>query len=443
MLFSTSAIFGQEIRGIILDKNSREPLEYVSIFLSKNSAIGTSSDESGKFKLNLKTKFFETDSVSFSMVGYTTYKTTLANLKRKSDTLFLQKALSELSQVTIEVSKKQSSLKFHKVTSLKFRMHAFASIIVDHKLYISGGDTSVTEDAFSIALEKASIATMELTWEDILEKLQPNGTFKGYSDKLLIYNIEDDTWETAAVEFENRAYHQINYYNHELYILGGKKISSLKGDEYLHNTIELYNLEKQTVQVDHTNPHQAINFASFVYKDHIISMGGATRLKKSGTKVYTDKIHQFDLKTGLWYELGNLKSPMEVRGTLLGDKIYTIGGLKEKTSTIESWDITTGAWTVEGELFFGVDEPALASKGMHIYIYHYGKLLIYNVLHQTLKEYSVALYLKDAKMHIYKDSLYILGGYTTSIHSKDPTSGIYSIEMSEFNKTEITNFKNL
>ncbi len=134
---------------------------------------------------------------------------------------------------------------------------------------------------------------------------------------------------------------------------------------------------------------------------------------------------------------------MEVTGTILGDKIYTIGGLNQKISSIESWDINSGEWVVEGELFYGFKEPALASFGTNIYIYHYGKLLIYNVVQKSLKEYTIALYLNNPNMHVYKDALYIIGGYKETEYTKDPSSGIYSIELSEFSKTTVTNFKNL
>lgn len=441
--FFSLSIYGQQITGKILDDKSKEPLENVSVFLSKTKEIGTTSDEFGSFNLRINSKLSASDSVSFSMVGYKTYQTTLSALKGKNNTIFLSSTLSELNQVNVTKEKKRSNLKFNKVTSLKYQMHAFASIMIDQKLYISGGDMSIEEDAFSIALEKASMASMELTLGDILSKWQPSGAYKGYSDKLLIYDLEEDSWETSHIKFENRAYHQINYYNNELYILGGKKFSGLNSDEYLHNTIEIYDIVNQNVQIDRTNPHQAINFASFVYKDNIITMGGAIRLDKNGDKVYSDKIHQFNLKNGLWYEMGTLKSGMEVKGTLIGDKFYTIGGLNTKTSSIESWNINTGEWIVDGELFYGFDEPALASLGTNIYIYHYGKILVYNVEQKSLKEYGVELYLQDSKMHIYNDVLYLIGGYKETKHTKYPISGVYSIDLSEFQKTTILNFKYL
>ena len=43
--------------------------------------------------------------------------------------------------------------------------------------------------------------------------------------------------------------------------------SSSQKYEYLENTIEEYNLKTDSLQIDYSNPHQSMNFASVISND--------------------------------------------------------------------------------------------------------------------------------------------------------------------------------
>ena len=151
-----------------------------------------------------------------------------------------------------------------------------------------------------------------------------------------------------------------------------------------------------------------------------------------------------NLKTGYWYKLGEMPNPRETKGILVRDKIYLIGGLKGiPLTTIESFDLMTGEWKQEGELFSASERPGLAHYGDIIFIYDNGKLSTYNTRSGILNEYQIKLNLKYAEL-FYKDGkLYILGGYTEDLYSNEPSKGLYSIDIKEFYNTRINNSKKI
>lgn len=442
LFFTQFLVYGQHIKGKILDKNSHEPLENVSVFLNKNSNIGVSSDKNGNFNLKLDTGSLESDSLSFSMIGYETYVTTIALLRARSNVISLSNAVDILDQVTLKSESLQANLKYSKLTSLSFGLHAFASIVVDNKLYISGGDKSNFEDTFREAMERASAGVNGSTFMDVLRVMQANGSYKGYSNKLLIYDLETNIWTKSKIDLEQRAYHEMNYYDHKLYILGGKKLSGFNKDEYLNQKIEIVDIKNETVLVDATNPHQAVNFASFIYKNNLIVMGGSTSIKSSGEIVYSDRIDLLNLKTGFWYDLAKLKSPKDVSGVIINDNIYMISGVDPSSnSELESWNLNTGEWTVEGELFSTIEKPATIYLENTIYIYYPGYLLTYKINEKVLRKYAINLRLKAANLQLYKDALYIIGGYEEKEYATRSSSAIYTVELSEFKKTMVDEAK--
>lgn len=68
--------------------------------------------------------------------------------------------------------------------------------------------------------------------------------------------------------------------------------------EYLDEKIEIYDLEQNRVVTDNVNPHPAINFASFVYQNNLVVMGGSVKKVSDDHRVYTKKAHMLNLDTG-------------------------------------------------------------------------------------------------------------------------------------------------
>jgi hypothetical protein len=98
-------LFSQEIfmNGIILDAETKEPIEYVNIgILNKNQ--GTVSDLEGKFKFQISNEF-KNDSLTISHVIYNTLKIPIQNFKNK--TIYLTPNQNQLKEVVISNTKKK------------------------------------------------------------------------------------------------------------------------------------------------------------------------------------------------------------------------------------------------------------------------------------------------------------------------------------------------
>ena len=207
--------------------------------------------------------------------------------------------------------------------------------------------------------------------------------------------------------------------------------------EYLDNTIEVFDINKQTITIDNTNPHQAADFASFTYNASLIVMGGSIKKNDNGVKIYTDKVHLYDLTSGFWYQLESMPVAKESSGVVIQNKIFLFGGFNGRPlSTVESFDLITEKWKTEGNLSTPLSNPAISSKEDMVYLFENEKIYTYNIYSKELKEYLINLPLKASKMFLLDDKLYILGGYIENYYSKYPSPNLFSIEMDEFKNTK-------
>ncbi|AMC11269.1 hypothetical protein Lupro_08380 [Lutibacter profundi] len=230
-----------------------------------------------------------------------------------------------------------------------------------------------------------------------------------YNNDLQLYDIKNDSWIKLKSKFKKRAYHNLNFYNHKIYVVGGKNISANGKFEYLDDKIEVFDVDKDIVIIDNTNPHQAVNFASFTYKGNIIVMGGSIKKKNNGFKEYSNKVDLYDIKTGNWYQLGNMPIAKEVKGVLIEDKIYLVGSFNKKPlASIESFDLTTQKWKKEGNLFYGIGKPAITHKENLIYLFNDGKISTYNVLTKELNAYLIDLFMEAPELYYYDYTYWVV-----------------------------------
>lgn len=439
----TQLIIAQNINGIVFEADTNEPIENVTVFFKKG-ATGTTTDAFGKFNLNIKSKITETDSLQFSFVGYHAKTIALTQFKNSYTTVYLSKKLESLDQVFVNASTElKTDLHYKTLASLKSRVFAFGSQIIGSNIYVVSGNSSYLEDSGKRALEAVSnIANPTLA--DLIKEMRYNFYYEGYSDKLQIYDIQNDKWSVSDIKFRKRAYNNLSSYGNTLYSFGGIRLSINKKHEYLDDQIEVFDMASKDITIDHTNPHQAINFASFTYEDNIIIMGGSTELDKNGGKVYTNASHIYNITSGLWYELTKMTTPKETQGVIIENNIYLIGGDNgNKLKTIESYNVTSGTWTKEGDLFYEMEQPALASNEHLIYIYDKNKFLTYNTITKILKEYEIKLKLISPELHYYQNKIYIVGGFTENSHTTAASAKVYVIDLEEFENTKAVNSKSV
>ena len=431
--------YAQNIKGKVVKQKTGIPLTGAHIHL-KNNKIGATSDENGKFSIPLKSKISKQDTIYVSYVGYKARQITFDEFEKFNFIIALSENDEKLEEISVSTNKElKRFLEYKKVSSLKHKMYAFGSTLVGSKIFIIGGDKS----AFSNSnLEESYLYTSNSpgsNLEEIIREInRPKINFNCYNGYLQIYDIESNSWKIITSRFEKRAYHNIHSFKNKLFVIGGKRLSRNMRYEYLSDKIEVYDTQKYTAEIDHTNPHQAVNYASVIYKDNVIIIGGSTKLKSNGKKDYTNKVHLYNLTSGYWYELENMPQEKEVTGILIENKIYLVGGYKNKIlKNIESFDLVKNNWECEGELFQGMFRPALAYNNQMLYIFENGKICTFNTKTKELKEYLVGLYLNHSAMFYYNNRLYILGGFIPDENSISPSSKLYCIDINQFDQTKI------
>lgn len=442
LIFFPLLSIAQNINGTIVSTNTNLPLENTNVF-ALSSKVGTISDANGKFSLQLLAKYNSDEILEFSHIGYTTKRISLSYFIKQNFIVSLEENIENLSEVIIAGDHKlQSKLSYTKLTSSKHLIFSFGSILQDGKIYISGGDAYPEINH----LEKARAEKADMDMVKFLSEAQYTSAKRHYKQDLCIYDIKTDTWEISKLKLQNRAYHNIHFYKNSIYILGGKKmfVNKISSWEYLQDKIEVLDLEKQTIKIDNTNPHQAADFASCTYKDNIVVMGGSVKATEAGVKEFTDKVHLYNISSGYWYELAHMPTAKETTGVLVDDKIYLIGGNNGKPiSQIESFDLVTEKWQTEGELFSPLERPAITYHDNIIYFFEDQKMYVYNLKTKQLKEYEIELPMKYSAMHYYNNKLYILGGRIDNSFSKLPSSKVFSIDINEFEITKPTRLRNL
>ncbi|MFT5242429.1 MAG: hypothetical protein ACJA1H_000489 [Glaciecola sp.] len=440
-IFLSQLLVAQNFNGIVLGIKTNQPVENVTVCFKKG-AIGTTTNASGKFTLTIKPITSKRDSLQFSRICYHTKTIALKKFKKGKTTVYLSKKIENLDQVVVNTSKGlKTSINYKTLTQLKSGVYAFGSQIIGDSIYVVSGSSSNLEDSGKKALQAINDIPNP-SFGDFMKELQRGNNYESYNDKLQVYVIKNNKWYISETPFRKRTFHNLNRYKNELYSLGGKRVSPIRKYEYLDNKIEVFDLASKEITIDNTNPHQAINFASFIYQDNIIVMGGSTKLKRNGNKTYTGAAHIYNITSGLWYELPKMRLPKETQGVIVDHKIYLIGGHSgNKLKTIESYNITTGTWTNEGDLFNEMAHPGLTTHEHIIYIFNDEKLLIFNTITKALEEYDINLKLKNSKLHYFQDKLYIVGGFTENSHTIAASSQLYEIDFNEFDKTLISRSK--
>lgn len=431
----------QYIEGKVLDAETKLPIEDVQVYMD-NLEQGTLTNYKGNYYLKFPFKKVENSIIHFSHIGYKKLSIPF-NTNKNDYSVYLIPTVNQLSEVEIlERNKLNAFLNYTQLATMKNGVLAYGAVLENNKIYVVGGNNSFEIDGPKRALEKYEDTNLSLV--EIMLKAQGSYEITAYNGDFLIYNIDLDTWEINEAKFLERANHNLHFYNNNLYVLGGTMLSKNRKFEYLNDKIEVYNLKKDTIVEDRTNPHQAVNFASFTYQDNIIVMGGSIKLKRNGFKEYSNKAHLYNIPSGYWYEIDSMPSKKEVNGILVQDKIYLIGGYAGKElSEIESYNLITKEWKKEGDLFFGISKPAITAHNNIIYIFNEGKIITYNLILNELNEYFIDLTMSNSSMFYANDKLYILGGLKETTYSKTPSAGLFSIDINAFENTRISKSKKL
>ncbi|MGI0105143.1 Kelch repeat-containing protein [Salinimicrobium sp. WS361] len=435
-LFCCSSISSsQTLHGVIKDIGTKKPLSDVHI---TSSAItnSTISGEEGEFVLELKELVSPTDSISFSYIGYTTLAMSLKELGRSGNEIFLRPEVDQLSEVNLDSKRLLSkTLKFSEIASLKKGVNSFGSIDLGNKIYVIAGDASVVEEP----IKEAMATTLgEPTLSDIMSISRANFSMPEYSEDVQVYNELTDEWTISPIKVSKRAGHNAVLHKNKIYVLGGKHLNHSGQKVLLSTTIEVIDLQKDTLLVDRVYPHQASGAAVVIHGNDLLVLGGSTRLNSRRKKIFTDEVHLFNFLTGLWFEAGKLPERKEIKAVNIQGKIFIIGGSDGSVpNSIESLDLTTGKYKTEAKLQYGFNNPGVVSNGNIIYVYESGKFHAIDVEKREMRTYRIDLQVEEPNLHILNHKLFVIGGYKEQLYTKTPVTMCYKIALEEFNKTEV------
>lgn len=446
LLFSLLPLFtiGQNIKGTIISEKNESPVADANIiYLSLK--LETTSNEKGEFNLILPSNIKKNDTIQITHIGFTEKKITFEDFKKQNYKITLFEEVENLNEVKLTANhppKLKSKLAFEKVKSIPHGISSYGSFLLDDKIYVFGGDGSLEFD-IKKRMQYLSVPDDQYLQRLLLEqRFSFNSNF--FNNKLFIYDIKNDTWDTSEVKFKKRAFHSLNYYDGKFYLLGGKKPSYNGKLQYLENEIEVFDVLNQTVTIDKTNPHQASNTASFTYQDNIILLGGSVKMTDEGKKTFSDKMHFYNIKSGYWYELPKMITPKETSGILLDNTIYLFGGDNGTIlDSIETFDLRSEKWTTIGALFTPLERPAITAQNNTIFLFDNNNIIVYDIQNRTLKQYRVEIGITNAAIHYYNNKLYIISGRKTNDYSKFPSKEVFSINLEEFDTTKPEKIKTL
>lgn len=422
--FDSSSLFSQ-VGGRIVDAKTKQPLVGANIYTDLGVGVSV-ADKKGEFMINNGELLRDADALCFSFVGYCTKRFSVTSLLQKKNVILLQEEPFALGEVTVYgIKKSYLRLPYTQISSMPVPLYSFAMISLEKKLYLTGGDRSQIKPPMGFSLTGSG-------------GLPSGFVYEKYSNKIYVYDIISNTWTIINKKLRERAYHSALYNDGKIYVMGGKRFSTNRKIEYLDETVEIYDIHRDTLLTDPVNPHQAASAAAFVYDDKLIVMGGSTYRIENGWQKYSDKIHMLDLKEGVWYEAGKMPLGMETNGILVGHTVFLFGGYRQRTlSDILTYDLITGLWRKRGKLWFSVGKAALARGGDKVYILENGVIQVYNLYTNEIKAYQIDLKLREGGLYCTDDKLIIVGGYSEGIDGKLGDAGVYEVRLSDFSRTEL------
>ncbi len=405
-IFSLSA----QTRGCVIDRETSLPLSNVNIYVQKDSVVLCNTDKNGCFEIKHLNKVDLNDTIVFSYIGYQSIKSTLQKLNDNSYQVSMEEKSQRLQEIAVLGKKQNYFLTCVPLASLPVNLYSFSGFLYDGKIYVVAGDE---------------------TWVRLAKGGEGTEALEFRSKAMYIYDIAHDEWTKKKQQVIPRSCHAAHLYKDKIFILGGVRYSTNRVFDYTDEHMEIYDLAKDTMYVDSVNPHQAVNFTSFIYGEYLYVIGGAVK-----ERVYSDKIHVLDLKKGVWYEIGVIPEEYrrQMNGIVLGHTVYFFGGRRVAPLwDIVSYDLSTGEWKHLGELKEGVSYPGLAINGHLVYIYEKNMLQVYDVNDNSLRSFPVNIGMESAGLFYYKNKLYVVGGCSRNGIYISPTSGVYSIDIKQIN----------
>lgn len=183
--FISNTAFSQIKTGIVLSSQDKAPVTYCNIY-SKNSAVGTITNDEGYFKLNFTTPL---DSIIISHLGYEKIGYPINNFFEHGDTIYLTPKVVQLNEVTIfggdpkqiitKAIKKLSSNYPNEPNTIKAH---FRSIIKENEEYVFFTEGAALVQNASYLSSKNQVSKVRVY--DIRSSTNKSETFTSYKASL-------------------------------------------------------------------------------------------------------------------------------------------------------------------------------------------------------------------------------------------------------------------
>jgi len=438
----------QKIKGVVYNSETKLPVKRAHIQVNKEVYV---TNKKGEFSFRAPKKWNK--EMFISHLSYKNQKLSYAGEKEYK--IYIKPENTILDEVSVVGEKGKRKLEFEKLPALPKRLHSFASVLIDDKIYVFGGDTSEEEKAFrrltqnnivigSQQQEQQNLSNPNAVMNSFISGLSRNQSYFQFSDALYTYDLQNKNWTEEEIKVRKRANHSAVKIDDKIYILGGKRLSTNKRKEYLDEKVEVFNPISKKIEVDDTNPHQSVGVQTITYKGKMFTFGGSVKKKINGDKYYSQKVHSYDPKTGLWHLLAEIPIAEETSVSLIGDKVYFIGGFKkEKTNMIVSLNLANGKMKAEGKLFYDFSKPSVTKKDKTIYIFENSKLLTYNTETNELRDYRIDLPFYSSQIFVQKNDLLVLGGYKKDDFGTRAQQNFFKIDLAQLPKTRARKYAKL
>ncbi|WP_454047434.1 Kelch repeat-containing protein [Chryseobacterium sp. Marseille-Q8038] len=283
------------------------------------------------------------------------------------------------------------TLHFKNLKDMSTGRGATASVIVDDNIYVSNG-------------------------------YQDKGANANYIEK---YNITDNKWSVLNTTLLSKKFANSETYHNKIYIFNG----------WGNSHLEILDLATNTITKGAVNRFYTGNAGSAIHNGKIYVFGGSG-LNGAKTTVFSNRFQYYDIASDTWHPLPDMPTARETKGKIVNDKLYVIGGFNGTSSRlINVYDLNTNLWTDQYTMPAGISGHSLAVSGNKIFIaggYNNQTFLAYfdtttNKFHQLS---SNMIPRRHAAAEVHNNTLYIIGGSTTSI-TKSAIKSIQAADISE------------
>lgn len=171
------------------------------------------------------------------------------------------------------------------------------------------------------------------------------------SNRLLRYDITNDSWTELATMNANRYGHVLEYYHGKLYALGGfVRLQNSNGNWQTQpaNHTEVYDPVNDTWTNHTVLPWKIMGMASTVYNDEIVLMGGYVTSPER-------KTYGYNPETGHLRRLGDIANPMFMSAMASGNNTILYAG-----GDASNWPFSTWWVNYLGDTQYD-DSPAIAT----------------------------------------------------------------------------------